>query len=351
MPTWPCIAAPGGKGFLPSCWMNREWWTPQLVMRIHTIYNTWIFIMCLLNSTIVSEFLISVLQLLLLSTQIPCSWHRPGGGLLLLISGPTLGDFPSFYHPKSRFPSKRACLELYFPPRSLSISLWWKMPALHLGPIVVPCAQETRVQGWVPHTAHSPWSPTHLHTIHLQAIYLNVIHLHTIHHTWHTYTFWYTYMWYTYTLYACARYACTWHACTCFACTWHTCMRHTYMWHACTWHACTRHTYMQHVCTWHACTRHTRYISLWLQQPLWINQPSLQWGTSISLWQATGVSTLKTQNSLEIWFLFGNWSFTGCLNMGQLFNSSFLNWNGNNETNASDTASDNTSESPLPGLW
>lgn len=197
--------------------------------------------MCLLNSTIASEFLISALQLSLLSTQIPCSWLRPGEGQLLLISGPTMGDFPSFYHPKSRFPSKRACLELYLPPCSLSISLWWKMPALHLGPIIVPCAWETRVQGWVPHTAHSPWSPTHLHAIHLHMTYLNAthwhtMHIHTIYHTWHTYTFWYTY---------------------------------------------TRHTYTQHACTRHACTRHacTQYISLWLQQPLWINYPSLQWWT------------------------------------------------------------------------
>lgn len=231
------------------------------------------------NSTIASEFLISALQLLLLSTQIPCSWCRPGGGQLLLISGPTLGDFPSFSHPKIKVPCKNSLLELYFPPRSLSISLWWKMPTLHLGPIVVPCAQETRVQGWVPHTAHSPWSPTHLHTI----------HLHTIHHTWHTYTFWYTYMWYTYTPYACTR-----HACTRYACTRQACMQHTYMWHVCTRHACTRHTYMQHACAWHACTR---YISLWLQQPLWINQPSLQWWTSISLEQATAVSTLKTDKT------------------------------------------------------
>lgn len=134
--------------------------------------------MCLLKSTIASEFLISALQLLILSTQIPCSWRRPGGGLLLLISGPTLGDFPSFYHPKSRFPSNRAFLELSFPPSSLSVSLWWKMPALHLGPIVVPCARETRVQGWVPHTAHSPWSPTHdtSYSTHLHATHLHAIH-------------------------------------------------------------------------------------------------------------------------------------------------------------------------------
>lgn len=141
--------------------------------------------MCLLKSTTAGEFLISALQLLLLSTQIPCSWCRPGGGLLLLISGPTLGDILSFYHPKSRFSSNRACLELSFPPSSLSVFLWWKMPALHLGPIVVPRTQETRVQGWVSHTAHSPWSPTHdtSYTTHLHATHLYMMHLQAIHET------------------------------------------------------------------------------------------------------------------------------------------------------------------------
>lgn len=138
MPTWPHTAVTGGKGSLTSCCMEikmeRKWLTPQSVMKAHAIYNTWIFIKRVLKWAISTELLISVLQPSPLSTQIPCSWSRPRGGLLLLISEPTLPDFPSLYHPQLRFPAKGVCLEIYFPPSSPSISSWWKRPALHLGP-------------------------------------------------------------------------------------------------------------------------------------------------------------------------------------------------------------------------
>lgn len=99
MPTWPHTAVTGGKGSLTSCCMEirmeRKWLTPQSVMKAHAIYNTWIFIKRVLKWAISTELLISVLQPSPLSTQIPCSWSRPRGGLLLLISEPTLPDFPS----------------------------------------------------------------------------------------------------------------------------------------------------------------------------------------------------------------------------------------------------------------
>ena len=148
------------------------------------------------NSTIASEFLISALQLLLLSTQIPCSWHRPGGGQLLLISGPTLGDFPSFSHPKIKVPCKKSLPGALLPSLlSVHLSL---MEDAHPASWPHRCSVCSGDEGSRLSAAHSTLSMksytpthntpthdtpymTHLHVlIHLYVIHLYTIRLYTI---------------------------------------------------------------------------------------------------------------------------------------------------------------------------